>query len=78
MAKENVLAEVKSLAPHDQVVIALHSPSGLVETGLRICPSEKKAATLAHRQKVGHFSGPVSSRESLNCGVFERLSAGYS
>jgi hypothetical protein len=24
-------------------VIALHSPSGVVETGLRVCPPEKKA-----------------------------------
>src|ERR1035437_2810360 len=39
--------KVKSLSPNHRSVIALHSPSDVVETGLRVCPSEKKARKLA-------------------------------
>jgi hypothetical protein len=38
----------------ERFVIALHSPDGGDETGLLICPPEKKAAMLAHRYKEGH------------------------
>jgi len=53
MARENVLAEVKSLAPHDQFVIALHSPSGLVETGLPVSGENGRKACPG--SSAGHF-----------------------
>ena len=36
-----VLGKVNSLSPNPQLLIALHSPNGLRETGLRICRPEK-------------------------------------
>ena len=39
--------KVKLLSPHNRLVIALHSPGGTVETGLRVCPPEKEARKLA-------------------------------
>jgi hypothetical protein len=66
-------AEVKSFAPCDRFVIAFHSPSGLVETGLRICPPEKMAERFANGVQRDIFSGPVSRQESRNCGIFERF-----
>jgi hypothetical protein len=33
--------KVKALSPHHRFVIALHSPAGVVETGLHICLPEK-------------------------------------
>ena len=38
---------VKSLSPNHRLVIALHSPSGVIETGLHLCPPVKKARKLA-------------------------------
>jgi len=35
--------KVKALSLHHRFVIALHSPAGVVETGERVCPPEKKA-----------------------------------
>src|SRR5580693_7973243 len=55
MSRENVSAEVKLFALHDQFVIAFHSLSGLVETGLRICPPEKMARRFGYRSSAGHF-----------------------
>ena len=37
----NVLTKVNSLRPNPRLVIALHSPDALFETGLRMCPPEK-------------------------------------
>jgi hypothetical protein len=42
-----------------QIVIAWHSPDGVIETGLLGCPPEKKAATLADSNEQDTFSGPV-------------------
>jgi hypothetical protein len=39
--------KVKSCSPNHRFVIALHSPSGIDETGLPHCPSEKTARKLA-------------------------------
>jgi hypothetical protein len=36
-------------------VIALHSPDGLVETGLPMCPPEKKGAKAYLRAAAGYF-----------------------
>ena len=51
--------KVKSLSPNRRFVIALHSPSGVVETGLRVCPSEKSGAKARLRSTRDTFSGPA-------------------
>jgi hypothetical protein len=42
-----VLGKVKSLSPNYRFVIALHSPAGIIKTGLPLCPPKKKARKLA-------------------------------
>jgi len=51
--------EVKALSPHHRFVIALHSPGGVAETGLRVCPPEKNARKLARDVRRATFSGAV-------------------
>jgi hypothetical protein len=50
----------------------------VAETGLHVCPPEKKATKPASRNQPDTFSGPVWAQESLNCGIFERFSEEYS
>jgi len=42
LSTSKVLAKVNSLRPNLRLVIALHSPEALIETGQRICPLEKR------------------------------------
>jgi hypothetical protein len=42
-----VLAKVNSWGPNRRLVIALHLPNALLETGLRVCPSEKSQENTA-------------------------------
>ena len=51
--------EVKPLSPHHRLVIALHSPGGVAETGLCVCPTEKNARKLARDVRRATFSGAV-------------------
>jgi hypothetical protein len=51
--------EVNSLSPDEEFVIALHSPSGFVETGLPVCLPEKKATELTGGVQRDTFSSPV-------------------
>jgi len=51
--------EVKALSPHHRFVIALHSPGGVAETGLRVCPPEKNVRKLAREVRLATFSGAV-------------------
>jgi hypothetical protein len=51
--------KVKTLSPAEDFMIAFHSPSGLVETGLFICLPEKKAIKLACEVQRDPFSSPV-------------------
>ena len=53
----------QALSPHHRLVIALHSPDGVAETGLCVCPPEKSATKLAARGSTGH---------SLRCGLKAR------
>jgi hypothetical protein len=69
--------KVKSRSPNGGFVIALHSPSGFVETGLPVCPLEKMAPKPVLGVQRGTFSGPVSERESQNCYIFKRGAARY-
>jgi hypothetical protein len=41
------------------LMIAWRSPDEFIETGLHLCPSEKKAAKLTCGVKRDIFSGPV-------------------
>jgi hypothetical protein len=52
-------ARVKSRSPNDRFVIALHSPSGLSETGLPVCPPEKYPQSLPTELERDTFSSPV-------------------
>jgi hypothetical protein len=56
----------------------LHSPSGVIETGLLMCPSEKKADNIASGVQRGTFSSPVFQQNVPNCGHFSRFSEEYS
>src|SRR5580658_227112 len=62
--------QIKSPSPRHRFVIALHSPKGVAETGLLICPSEKKARKLARDVKSDTFSGPLRRQLSRICGGF--------
>jgi hypothetical protein len=55
---QKALAKVKSLSLHHRFVIALHSPHGVVESGLPVSPPGKKTGKLSSTL-LGHtFSGP--------------------
>jgi hypothetical protein len=54
-----VLAEFSPKILVRWFVIALHSPDRVVETGLLVCPPEKKAAKLAGSNEQDTFSGPL-------------------
>jgi len=51
--------KVKPFSPHHRLMIAWRSPDELIETGLHVCPPEKKAAKLTCGVKRDTFSGPV-------------------
>jgi hypothetical protein len=53
------LQKSSALSLHHRIVIAFPSPRGAVETGLLICPAEKKAAMLASAVEKDTFSSPV-------------------
>jgi hypothetical protein len=59
--------QIKSPSPRHRFVIALDSPSEVAETGLLICPSEKKARNLSCDVKSATFSGPLRLDSSLPC-----------
>ena len=54
---------VKAASPRHQFVIALHSPDGVVETGLLGCHREKMPAKLACSIVQRSFSGPGWKQE---------------
>ena len=59
--KREYLEPIVNLLPHAspncRFVIALHSPYGFSETGLRVCPSEKDDTKLA--AELGRTLSPV-------------------
>jgi hypothetical protein len=50
-------------SPNDRFAIALHSPDGVIETGLPVCPPEKRAPKLCLQRLAAHFlqSGLISN-----------------
>jgi hypothetical protein len=74
--------KVKALLPSERFVIAFHSPSGLVETGLRICLLEKMAAKTCTAEFAGHFlqSGLVARIAELRRfrAILRGIQAGFS
>jgi hypothetical protein len=69
-----VSTKVKSLSPHHRFVIVVHSPDGIVKTGLRVTLQRKRPQTLPLGLR-GTFS-PVRF-ERRNCeitGVFSQFS----
>src|ERR1017187_6562356 len=65
-ARASSADKVKLLSPHDRFVIALHSPDRVVETGLLVCPPEKK----------GCKSLPAAMSRTLSPVRFERKRCG--
>ena|SRR5208283_1317889 len=66
----NVPAKVNSRWPNPRLLIALHSPSPLGETGLRICPAEKRRDSTSF-QLISPFSAVRFADEILrNTGMF--------
>jgi hypothetical protein len=65
--------KVNQLSPASRVVIALHSPNTVLETGLPSGPSEKMAAKLAWGGKWDTFSSPVCAQASRNSAYFGRF-----
>lgn len=61
-------------SPHHRFVIALRFAVGVVETGLPLGPSEKRATKLACGAKWDTFSIPVCEQNLQNCGYFPRFS----
>jgi hypothetical protein len=53
--------KVNSLWPNPQLLIALHSPNALLETGLRMCPPEKSQESTA-----------IDAEQSVLCSPFCR------
>jgi hypothetical protein len=51
--------KVNSPRPHPWLLIALHSPNAVPETGLPMGPSEKRAINIACGVTPNTFSGPV-------------------
>ena len=54
-----VLAKVNSSWPNRRLVIALHSPNPLLETGLRVCPPEKSQENTALAVERSFLRSPV-------------------
>jgi hypothetical protein len=55
--------KVKPRSPRHRFLIALHSPYGVIETGLLGCPPEKNAAKLTYSVQQCSFSGQVLGQE---------------
>jgi hypothetical protein len=51
--------KVNSLCPNPRLLIALHSPYPLLETGLRLCPAEKSRALTPFSAEQSVLYGPV-------------------
>src|SRR5450755_4742224 len=63
----------RPLSPHHRFVIAMHSPDGVLESGLLGCLPEKKVRKPACRIGQDTFSGPLCVKDSRNYGQFERF-----
>ena len=58
--------KVKAASPHDRFVIACHSPDGVVETRMLVCPPEKRRESLP--AALSRTLSPVRF-ESKTCGI---------
>jgi len=56
----------RPLSPHHRFVIAMHSPDGVLESGLLGCLPEKKVRKPACRIGQDTFSGPLCVKDSRN------------
>src|SRR6266576_3763464 len=74
--------QVKTLSPSHRLVIALHSPDGVVKTGLPMCPPEKKGRKTCFGSKARHFllSGLSATSEELRPfpAIFRSTQASFS
>jgi hypothetical protein len=68
-----VLAKVNSPWPNRPLVIAWHSSSALLETGLRVCPPEKSQDKSPFAVGQSILSGPVCGRNITKYGHVSRI-----
>ena len=73
-AVSKVLTKVNSLWPNPELVIALHSPSALLETGLHLCPTEKDLDIASFDPKQSVLCSPVCLRLIAKYGHHSRIS----
>ena len=77
-----VLTKSSRLSPDHRFVIVFHSPDAVVETGLLVCPREKKAGRLDCRIGQDTFSGPVWESKLAKLrpiqAISQELQAGFS
>src|SRR5450759_1617147 len=69
-----VRTKVNSLWPNPELVIALHSPSALLETGLHLCPTEKDLDIASFDPKQSVLCSPVCLRLIAKYGHHSRIS----
>ena len=76
-----LLTKSKAVSPNHRFVIALRSPDGVFETGLRMCPPEKSRDSEASLPRspfsAVHLVGQVS-RKTGKCCVFRRQKGRFS
>jgi hypothetical protein len=67
--------KVNSLWPNPQLLIALHSPNALLETGLRMCLPEKSQDRSPFAVEQSVLCGPVCPPTIAKYGHYSRISA---
>jgi hypothetical protein len=71
----HVQGKVKSRSPNPQLLIALHSPKGLRETGPRMCLLEKSQDSTAFDAEQSVLRSPVCLGIIAKYGHYSRISA---
>jgi hypothetical protein len=67
--------KVNPLWPNPRLVIALHSPNALLETGLRVCPPEKSQDRSPFATEQSVLCSPVCLPIIAKYGHYSRISA---
>jgi len=73
-AGSKVLRKVNSLWPNPRLLIALHSPNSLLETGLRMCPREKEPGQWLPSRQQSVLCSPVCLGIIAKYGHVSRIS----
>jgi hypothetical protein len=73
-AVSKLLTKVNPLWPNPRLLIALHSPYALLETGLRMCPPEKSQENTAFDAEQSALCSPVCLGIIAKYGHLSRIS----